>query len=148
MFDKLSKTIFIITFFSILLIPLLCTNLKPNSVSEIENRNLNNFPKFCGFNENYISDFEAWFNDNIGLREFLFKANSKIQFEIFNNSSIEKVVVGREGWLFYTGENNIGIATGEYPNWGEDELQDICQKQMEIKNRLAKHRVCIIFTTK
>lgn len=143
MFNKASKNIFIIIFILMLFIPLFCTNLKKDAISEIENRNLTNFPELYvgGINKGYITDFENWFNDNVGFRELLFKINSKIQYNVFNNSSIEKVIVGRKGWLFYTGSNNIEIATGEYPNFGEEELKDICQKQIGIQKRLAEQDI-------
>ena len=144
MFSKVSKTIFIATFIVMIFLPLFCTNLKPNVVSEIENRKLADFPKLYeegDLNKKYISDFENWFNDNVGLRELIFKMNSKIQYDIFNNSSIEKVIVGKDGWLFYAGEDNIRIATGEYPNFSEAELKDICQKQIEIQKGLAEQGI-------
>ena len=67
--------------------------------------------------------------------------NSKIQYDIFNHSDIEKVVVGKNGWLFYSGENNIKIATEEYPDFDEGELKDICQKQIETQQRLAEQGI-------
>lgn len=141
MFDRILKSVFSAAFVIMLLVPLLCTNLKPNAVSEIENRSLANFPELYdqegNKNDNYISEFEVWFNDNIGLREQMFSMNSIIQYDIFNHSSNDKVEIGTDGWLFYTDENNTKIASGEYPNFGEEELRDICNKQIEIQKGLA-----------
>lgn len=124
-----------------LIVPLLCTNFKPNATSTIENRNLANFPSLYDQsgkkNEQWITDFETWFNDNIGFRKNLFSMNSKIQYDIFNNSASSKVVVGDDGWLFLNQSYNMEIATGEYPYFDEDILEKICQQQILIQKKLA-----------
>ncbi|MGH2198802.1 hypothetical protein ACQ1Z2_14755, partial [Enterococcus faecalis] len=40
-----------------------------------------------------------WFNDHFGLRALLIKLKTQIDFSVFGTS--DKVVVGRNGWLFY-----------------------------------------------
>ena len=76
MFNKVSKILFILAFTTIISLPLLFTNLKPNLISKIENRKLTNFPELYEegdqLNVNYIEDFEKWFNDNVGFREWIY----------------------------------------------------------------------------
>lgn len=138
---NVEKKLFSVIFVVMLVIPLLSTNLKPNMVSKSENRALASFPQLYdsegNINKNYVNQFENWFNDNVGLRDFFFGTNSKIQYDLFNNSAVSDVVVGRDGWLFYNKSNNMQIASNEYPGLDEGDLQIICNRQVEIKNRLA-----------
>ena len=145
MFNKISKILFCTVFVLMLTVPLLNTNLKPNVVSEVENRTLAPIPQLYdqegNKNEAFIADFESWFNDNIGYREQMFRTNSKMQYHIFNNSPNDKVVIGQDGWLFYTGENNFKIASGEYPDFDEAVLEQICQEQIRVQQKLAEQGI-------
>lgn len=145
MLDRITKKVFLIIFIATLVVPLLLTNFKPNVVSELENRTLTKFPELYDSegrkNEKYIKDFETWFNDNIGLRKELFAVNSKMQYDLFDNSAIEDVSIGDDGWLYYTRENNAKIASGEYPDFEEEILKEICNRQIVIKNRLSSQGI-------
>lgn len=52
----------------------------------------------------WTEDFEKYFNDNFGFRNSLLKINVLVSFTIFKISPIPKVVIGKDGWLFY---NNL-----------------------------------------
>ena len=47
--------------------------------------------------------FEAYFNDCFGFRPILIRWHSRLQYRLLRVSPSEKVVVGRDGWLFYRG---------------------------------------------
>ena len=43
--------------------------------------------------------FEEFFNDHFGLRDLLIQIKNQIDYALFRKS--EKIVIGRDGWLFY-----------------------------------------------
>lgn len=140
-FAKWAKTAFCAAFMLMLVLPLVFTNFRPGVVSAIENRTLRPFPALFGGdgerNKNFNPEFESWFNDHVGFREEMFTANAALQYNLFHSSTNSGVVTGRDGWLFYTGDNNLEIAAGEYPNFDENILADICRKQQYIQRALA-----------
>ena len=51
--------------------------------------------------------FEAWLKDHFGFRNPLVLANNTIRVRLLKTSTSSSVVLGRHGWLFYTGERSI-----------------------------------------
>lgn len=106
MFNKVIKIGFCVSFMLMLLIPLCTTNLKKNEISTAENRVLTQMAELYNedgtLNKNFTSDFEAWINDNIGLRSWMVVNNAKMQFHLFdvlaNNSDM---YLGPNGELNY-----------------------------------------------
>ena len=88
MFERKIKTIFVVLFLVMLVVPLMNTNLKKNQISEAENRVLAQFPDIYKddgqFNKNFNDQFEHWVNDNIGFRSNMVSTNAKIQYYVFN----------------------------------------------------------------
>ena len=73
-----------------------------------ENRNLYKKPNFT-FNN--ITDFpkkyENYFNDHLPFKNEIRKMRSKTLFNLFKISTDERVIVGENNWLFYTGNSTI-----------------------------------------
>lgn len=116
---KKMKIIFILCFIIMISIPMMCVNRIQGKVSETEKRTLAQFPNFINegdgkFNHNFPQEFNSWINDNIGFREFFGKINAKINYNLMESSPSNSVHIGKDGWLFYTNDNNIEIASGEY----------------------------------
>ena len=96
MFNKISQTVFSVSFLVMLIIPLVTTNFQKNKISEAENRKLAAMPELYKEdgtpNENFTADFEVWFNDNIGQRARMVIDNARIQYYLFgvlaNNSDM------------------------------------------------------------
>ena len=134
--NKIYNTIMLLAFILILCLPIIFFNKASNKVSVTENRYLASFPKiFNEYGEIEIvglrSGIESWLNDNIGFRDQFVKLHTKISFDYFNMSPSEKVEIGKDGWYFYTRDNNIDIARGSYP-LSEDLLINIARKQEKI----------------
>ena len=97
---------FIALFLFMILIPLLTTNLKDNVISEAENRYLTAKARIYNedgtINTQFLKDFEAWINDNLGFRSQMVTANAKLQYHLFkvlsNNSDM---YLGPNGELNY-----------------------------------------------
>ena len=60
-------------------------------------------------------DFEGWFADHFGLRDALIRLHSAAVYFGLHSSPAPKVIVGKEGWLYY----NAGAA-----NDGTDSIAD------------------------
>ena len=53
-------------------------------------------------NRDYPTEFDAWFSDSFGLRTQLVTAYSKLSGSIFGVSAEKDVIIGKDGWLYYT----------------------------------------------
>lgn len=54
------------------------------------------------FNVNYMKELSTYFEDRFAFRTYLVDANSQIRAKIFNTSPQEDVIVGKNGWLYYS----------------------------------------------
>src|SRR5262249_18325040 len=110
---RLNSWLLIVLFFVLLLVP---------SVAQIpgfsfgvagENRNLAPFPKIetlrqAKFLPRMMDDYV---NDRFGLRTQFIHLNSLIKYEL-GVSSTKDVVIGKDGWLFYTADDLMGQHIG------------------------------------
>lgn len=137
--------IIIACFIAVLLLPVLYVNRTQGLILENENRYAVNFPRLFDEEGNLITDnlqesLTNWFNDNFGFRDELIKLRANILVKLFHISSNYQVEIGRDGWYFYTQDNNIGLAKGDYP-LSEKEVEDIVFNQQEISNRLKEQGI-------
>jgi len=98
---------------SIFFVAVICMPLTDNlfhiapKVSQVENRNLQQLPAFSVkglLDAGYFRDFEKYFNDNFGFRKNFIRLNSLIGLKWINIEPVNDVVVGKKGWLFFSGE--------------------------------------------
>ena len=81
--------------------PSLLTLFDVKLVENCEKRELNTFPTFS-VPEEFIDDFESYFDDNFGLRNSLISWGSSIKVNLFKSSvHPQNVKFGKSGWLFY-----------------------------------------------
>lgn len=104
-----------------------------------ENRTLQERPILTSSNyETFSKEFENYFNDNIPFRNQLIRLNNSIDYFIFNRSSSEKVLVGKNGWLFYPNNadrNPVEQSLG-YWNFTDTQLQTIAENLTSTKRVL------------
>ncbi len=55
----------------------------------------------AGTIEEFPALYEAYYNDHLPYRDFLIRMNSGLEYYVFQTSSNENVVRGKEEWLFY-----------------------------------------------
>lgn len=94
---------FVIASFSILLLlPTLSVIFGFTSTdNNLEKREMAKMPKFESFNS-FPNEFEKYYNDNFGLRNYMIEFSSKIKINLFNTSpKPELVQFGNEKFLFY-----------------------------------------------
>lgn len=53
------------------------------------------------------NSYRRYFNAHFGLRVWLMQAHAALKIQGFGVSSSDKVVLGREGWLFYAGDGAL-----------------------------------------
>lgn len=138
------RQIIAFVFLGMLFLPILFLNRVPNKVSELERRNLSPFPVIYT-NEGKLSPgvrsaFETWLNDNIGFRDFLVKIYGSINYKLLGRSPNNAVELGRDGWMYYTRDRNLEIASGEY-FLSPKELEAILKQQLRIDDKLKKQGI-------
>lgn len=89
------------------------TETDPETVTA-ENRVLADKPKLRTeegtLNKDFTMQYESWFSDRFGLRTELVTAYGKLTSGLFGVSSEQDVIIGKNGWLYYT--PTIPDATG------------------------------------
>ena len=63
-------------------------------------------PTLSGARSQYPEQFDAYFRDNFGSRDRLIRWHNLFKFRVFRQSPVRSVVLGRNGWLFYTGDGD------------------------------------------
>lgn len=80
----------------------------------VANETKTSFPSFTDsegkINNYYMKELSDWFDNNFGLRNFLIGTQHRIVASVFGESSEKKVVLGKDGWLFY--EETLGDFEG------------------------------------
>ena len=54
------------------------------------------------WNKNYLSDLASWVSDRFFLRQELISLDNYLTATVFGNSGEDKVILGKDGWLFFT----------------------------------------------
>ncbi len=145
---KRSNKILTALFLGMLAIPLLTTNLR-SEVSVSENRKKQSLPilwtKQTGFNADFTEDFEAWINDNIGLREQLVSLDGKIQYYLFGKlPSNTDMLLGPGGALNYATDEII--KSYRHDNlFSEEQLQEVVDAHQCIANYLKDQGIQYYF---
>ena len=80
-----------------------------------ENRALASFPKTpSDWHElrGYVAGLEDYYNDHFGCRRCLTQWYNKVRWSVFKDRNTRSVLVGKDGWLFYTQAQMIDHYTG------------------------------------
>ena len=105
----IGKKLFIAMFIVMVCLPMLFWAAvgKHLAGTNYENRTLAEKPEFhLEEYEQYPKAYEAYLNDTLPFRDQLIQLNSRINYYAFRKASNENVIVGKEGWLFYDGEDD------------------------------------------
>lgn len=101
---KIVYIIFTAIFMLIAMLPFVCmTFYKADNSGELrELADKAEIIKENKLNKEFGSDFDAYFGDHFAFRSELVDANATLKMKLFNTSAEEKVITGKDGWLFYT----------------------------------------------
>ncbi len=102
---KKAGIIFIIICMVICLIPFAgMTFFRTDTTTE--NKTLASLPSFTsdsgGVNLKFFDELSDYFEDHFAFREYLVNADAIIQSKIFKVSNVDTVLIGENGWLYYT----------------------------------------------
>ena len=130
----------IVAFAAIITAPIFLIHWTGGDYSEAEKRNLAPkpiiFSEDGSINRNAMSETKSWLEDHIGFRDKFVKLSAGIKYYLFGQSPSDQVHIGEDGWLYYVPDNNLKIATGDYPLSDED-LNMICHNMGKIKDKMA-----------
>jgi hypothetical protein len=106
---KILYTIYSAVFVGICLAPAVLTPFVKSDASK-ENRTLSSVPSIKtedgGLNFDFFSEFETYFSEHFAFRQELVTVDGEIRSNILGTSSDEDVIVGKDGWLYYTPTEN------------------------------------------
>ena len=112
------------------LVPFAGMSLRP-TVESAENRVLSAFPSFTKrdgrVNIAFFQQFDTWFSEHFAFRNELVFLDSVVQSDIFHSSANEKVIVGRDGWLYYAS------TLPDYQGTGLVSEREICSMAHNLK---------------
>lgn len=143
---KLLYGIYSVLFFAVCAVPGAML-LKPSEDSTAENRQLAEMPVFQdengNFNQDWNTQFQAYVSDHFGFRQELVRADSKLKANLFHVSAEEDVIIGKDGWLYYTPTVNDYIGRATVSNLG---LQNI-MRNLELMQEYTESKGSQFFVT-
>ena len=111
---KKASILFVVACMALCLLPLVGMVLRPTTEST-ENTDLATFPGVLTEdgtpNLKFFDEFEEYFNDHFAFRNELVYADACIQSKVFRTSSVDNVIAGESGWLFYTSTRKDYLGT-------------------------------------
>ncbi len=110
--EMIYNAIMIFLFFCAILIPAVghfSGAFDINYIEKTEKRPVNAIPDFpdnIAKIRNYPNQINSYLNDHFGFRSWLISMNTKARLKLGSSPS-DKVIVGKDGWLFYTGGDMV-----------------------------------------
>jgi alginate O-acetyltransferase complex protein AlgJ len=146
--EKIFHQTIIGLFLVLLCLPSLLLILSPKKdVAVSEKRKLAAFPEIS-FKAQSIRDFpaafETYFNDHFGGRQTLIRWHHYIKAMWLKSSPVKKVMMGKDGWLFYTENKMLESFRGANPFTGP-ELMAYKRALEKRQNVLARQGIRYLF---
>lgn len=115
-------------------------------LNNYENRILYSRPEFTFVNiTSFPSDYEKYFNDKLPFKNEIRKIRSLINYKVFNISSNERVIIGKNNWFFYDSSLvGDGDSISDYRNttlFSSNDVNDIIAKMYNVKEQLKQKNI-------
>ena len=143
----MKKKIMIACFFAILLLPNLLGVVcgYQAEAENTENRELASKPVLSVENLNhYPSQVEAYINDHAPFRSLFIDAYASFNMELFHSIDNKEVIVGKDKWLFYTGNESMIDTLGVCP-FTEDQHQMILDRLLAVREKYVENKDDFVF---
>lgn len=101
-------------------------------------------PRTAADGETWPARFESFFADTFGLRDALLRLDSLIVTSLLGRSPSDRVLDGRDGWLFYTGDRLLEIHRGDR-RLGEGETARWRRELERRRDLLAARGIAYLF---
>lgn len=119
--------------------------ISPDTKSDDENRELAALPKFDRKKKDeYPAQFEAFFNDHLAFRSNMVKARNLAKYSLFGVSTGPEAAVGKDGFLFFMGDNMERVCKVERP-LTQRQLDDWTAAIVERQHLFDKHGIKYMF---
>lgn len=103
---KIGSLLFSAAVVGMLLVPAVCLPFQKPNEDNSENRKLSEFPSWTddtgSWNESFFDNLDTWFSEHFAFRAQLVTAYGDLTRNVFSTSSNTDVIVGKDGWLYYT----------------------------------------------
>lgn len=123
--------ILIIIFFVMIILPLIFFNHIEGKLSVIENKTLALKPVMIkpdgNFNEEFIAEYEKYFDDNIGWKQEALIANMILKYKCFGVVDIPNWMLGENGNLFYTSAGEDIKTYSGMNAYSEEQMKDMLE---------------------
>ena len=137
---------FIVICIIICAIPLVGMTVRPTTEST-ENRALSDFPALRTqegtLNVSFFQEFENYFSEHFAFRNELVYADAVVQSKLFGVSSTDRVIVGKNGWLYYTSTVDDYLGTDRL---SEREIYNMAHNLALVKKYLDEKGIDFVIT--
>lgn len=148
MFKKVTDILIILIFTAAISMPLIYSDKAGGKRSDTENRMLAPFPAIFtnegGITPNINHGLRDWISDNAGFRSEARNLKALIDVRVFKTSPNSMVHIGKNGWLFYKGNENVEIGKGEY-YYNEEQLKNTLTNIERIYNYITSQGIEMVF---
>jgi hypothetical protein len=117
------------------------------SDSSKEKRKLASAPEITDkdgkLNFDFFKEFDKWFSDHMAFRQQLVNADARLRSTLFKTSANEDVIVGKDGWLYYsaTADDFLNINT-----LSQRGINNICHNLELVKRYCDENGIKFVFT--
>ncbi len=140
---KKKDLIIVIIFISFLVLPSILFWFVKDKFdnTNYENRTLSSKPEFT-FKDitKYPESYENYFNDHLPFKNQIRKVKSSIYYNVLGISTTPRVIIGDDGWMFYTGELSMQDFRKIEKCTEEDEAQ-LTKSLQEVKKELFNKNI-------
>ncbi len=145
---NISDLIIAAAFFAMIGLSLIFFNREPGKRSAAENRNLAEFPlkspSDIGAVPGKKEKLEAWFEDNLGLRDAYLTVSGVLNYNLLHRAKTGKVEIGKEGFLYLSDEGNLDMETARSGDFVE-RLPEYAETQQRMSDRLKQQGIDYLF---
>lgn len=134
------KKIFIAIFMIIIIVPFLAMPFYKTDMS-VEKRYAKTFPQFYEsgkINLGFFDELTEYFSDNFAFRQELATADAVMKSKVFSSSNNDKVIVGKNGWLYFNETMDDYLGRNMLSSRGIHN----CTKVVELLQEGAKKKDC------
>jgi len=93
------------------------------------------------FSGEYQEQYEKFFNENFGFRNFFVRLDNQIAYNLFNKAKANEVIIGKEGYLY---EMNYLLAYAGKDFIGEDSIRANMQRLKFVQDYLQKENKTVL----
>lgn len=137
------ETLLILVFLGLILLPAADTFFGlDHAPIVLENRAPAKWPEFEGLRDSrsFMAGVENYFNDHFGFRKRLVRWNNHWKGQLFHEGGGREVLIGRDGWMFYTGADMYQHLTRE-ETWSQQQLEN-WRRFLEMRRDWLAERGC------